>query len=145
MKIEINNTVGAKIPRVYIKRIEQSFTKQFHIKNKIVSLAIVGNKTIKSLNKTYRGRNTVTDVLSFVDGEDDFLGEIIICYPQIKKQASEQRHSIRMEFAIVLVHGLLHLLGYDHSIKKDAKKMFALQKSLVQKVSTPVYTKVVQL
>ncbi|TSC96374.1 MAG: putative rRNA maturation factor, partial [Parcubacteria group bacterium Athens1014_10] len=66
-------------------------------------------------------------VLSFED-----VKEIIICYPQAKRQAKEKKHSIKKEIEILLIHGLLHLLGYDHQKEKDALKMERLEKRLLK-------------
>lgn len=98
-----------------------------------MSVAIVGNARMRKLNKMYRGKNRVTDVLSFGDksvfeyltksAQDEFveapdgvnrLGEVIICYPRAKKQAREAGHSLEREISFLLIHGILHLLGFDH-------------------------------
>jgi probable rRNA maturation factor len=95
-----------------------------------ISLAIIGNARMRKLNKMYRGKNRVTDVLSFGDksvfeylNQDKFveapdnikrLGEVVICYPRAKKQAKEKGHSLEKEIAILLIHGILHLLGFTH-------------------------------
>ena len=103
-----------------------------------VEVTIVGEKKIKSLNAKYRGKNKVTDVLSFswLEGGEmpgNFLGQIFICYPQSVRQAKEYKILVEEEFARMLVHGLLHLVGYDHIKDKDAKKMFALQEKIIKK------------
>lgn len=99
----------------------------------------VGDEKIKQLNKTYGGIGKVTDVLSFAWREDkvvksgnNFLGQIYICYPQITRQAKKFKVPAKEEFARILIHGILHLLGYDHQEKKDAEKMFKLQEGLVK-------------
>ncbi len=103
-----------------------------------VEVTIVGEKKIKALNLKYRGKNLVTDVLSFswLEGGEmpgDFLGQIFICYPQIVRQAKEYKVSVEEEFARMLVHGLLHLVGYDHVKENEAKKMFVLQEKIIKK------------
>ncbi|OGH69260.1 MAG: rRNA maturation RNase YbeY [Candidatus Magasanikbacteria bacterium RIFCSPHIGHO2_01_FULL_47_8] len=103
-----------------------------------VEVTIVGDKEIQKLNHRYRGINKVTDVLSFAWSEDRqiksaVLGELFISYSQIVRQAKEFKVSAREEFIRMFVHGLLHLVGYDHVKSSEAKKMFALQEELVQK------------
>lgn len=91
------------------------------------------------LNKTYRKKNYVADVLSFNNkNENDFLnqesedlGDIYICYPKAKKQANDYEHSLTRELSFLFLHGLLHNLGYDHEIKEDEKIMFDLQKTIL--------------
>ncbi|MFH1651085.1 MAG: rRNA maturation RNase YbeY [Chloroflexota bacterium] len=101
-----------------------------------VGLVITGQKQIRELNRTYRGIDAPTDVLSFFmtpeNEEMPFvappdgtrrLGEVIISCPQAKRQAKSQDHSLLDELAILITHGVLHLLGYDHEKPGDARKM----------------------
>lgn len=101
-----------------------------------VEVTIVGDKEIQKLNKQYRGLNKVTDVLSFAWEEDpivpsSMLGQIYISYPQIKRQAGDFAVTPKNEFVRMLVHGLLHIVGYDHLVKREADVMFALQEKIV--------------
>jgi probable rRNA maturation factor len=115
--IEINNLTKLKINLKEIKKFLQSAIKELKIK-KSISLALINTQTIKKLNEIYRGQNKTTDVLSF-SGDDNYLGEIIICLKVAQSQAKQKNHSLEKEIKILLVHGLLHLLGYDHENKKD--------------------------
>lgn len=105
-----------------------------------MSLVICGPITIKRINRDYRNINKETDVISFAlldDGEDGFydgcieLGDIFINRNRVYKQAKEYGHSIEREFVFLFVHGMLHLLGYDHMQIEDEKLMFGLQKRIV--------------
>lgn len=87
-----------------------------------LSIAFVGDKIIRDLNKVYRGIDKTTDILTF-SGEDKFLGEVIIDYAQIKRQAKKFNNSIKKELIFILVHGLLHLLGYDDKTEKGRLEM----------------------
>ncbi len=103
-----------------------------------VEINIIGDNEIKKLNNLYRKQNKITDVLSFAWQEDDYvdtdtLGQIYISLPQIKRQSKVWGVTIKEEFTRILVHGLLHLVGYDHQEKADEKKMFTLQENLVEK------------
>ncbi len=106
-------------------------------RNGSVSVSLIGDTKMKSLNKQYRGKNTTTDVLSFamedgisMPGDTDF-GDMFISIPQIKKQAKTHGISFKEEFTRMMVHGTLHLLGYDHMVKKEATIMFSLQEQYV--------------
>ena len=91
------------------------------------------------MNRDYRGVDRVTDVISFAfedTGEilyNDIrmLGDIYICIPQMKRQAESYGHSEKRELSFLAVHGLLHLLGYDHMTEEDEKEMFSLQELIL--------------
>ena len=83
------------------------------------SLAVrfVGDRAMKNLNRTYRGRNDTTDVLSFPGGatfEGGHIGDIAISVPVARRQAHAARHGVERELRVLLIHGVLHCLGYDH-------------------------------
>ncbi len=107
-----------------------------------LSLIIVGKTKIRSINKNYRNIDRVTDVISFanIDSEDyDYLaqdgevnlGDIFINVDRVKSQAKKYGHSVKREFVFLFVHGMLHLLGYDHMEKEDEKIMFSLQDKII--------------
>lgn len=101
-----------------------------------VSLILVDTLKIHEMNKMYRNIDRPTDVLSFEsdDEEDDnYLGEIFICIDKVYSQAEEYGHSINREFAFLLVHGILHLHGYDHMTKEDEIIMFKKQEEILNK------------
>ena len=110
----------------------------------IISVSLIDDKTIHEINKNYRHVDRATDVISFafLDGlgnKDELLssndvidlGEIYISLDRAKKQAEEYQHSLHRELCFLFVHGLLHLLGYDHMNKMDEEKMFALQEEIL--------------
>ncbi|HKL84135.1 MAG TPA: rRNA maturation RNase YbeY [Bacilli bacterium] len=113
--------------------------------NFILEVLIVDEQTIKEINRDYRNKDAVTDVISFalddeVEGEivargqpNRLLGTIIICGPVAERQAQEYNHSLKREMKFLFVHGLLHLLGYDHMNKEDEIEMFALQDKIIGK------------
>lgn len=114
-----------------------------------VSVTIVSEEEIKQLNKEYRGKDAITDVLSFpilefdedgniIDEEFDFddelvvLGDIVICEKRAAEQAAEYGHSFERELAFLTVHSMLHLLGYDHEHSDDEEQqMFLKQKEIL--------------
>lgn len=109
------------------------------ITNAIFSIIFVEDEEIHKLNRDYRGVDRITDVISFAfeDNEDivyndiRVLGDIYICIPQMKRQAVDYGHSEKRELSFLAVHGLLHLLGYDHMTKEDEQKMFSLQELIL--------------
>jgi probable rRNA maturation factor len=130
INFEINNLTAERIEKGFLKRVAQRAIKIIRLKNlKEVSLAIVGNAKIKELNKKYRRKNEVTDVLSFN------YGEIFICLPQAKKQAKQLGHSLKKELAILLIHGLLHLAGYDDETMAGYDIMMKKQNEILLKLN----------
>lgn len=97
-----------------------------------ITITVVGDTAMQSLNQRYRGVQSVTDVLSFA--YDKQAGDIVICYPQAKRQAMVKQHSLKRECAWLVVHGLLHWLGYDHERAADAKVMRPLEQRIMQYV-----------
>lgn len=100
--------------------------------DKRVSIAFVSEKEIRALNKQYRKEDCVTDVLSFGLDEKEILGEIVICYEQAKRQAKEREYTVRNELVFLIVHGMLHLYGYEHGKEKDAVQMFSIQERILK-------------
>lgn len=100
-----------------------------------ISLLITNDKTIHLLNKEYRQKDKSTDVLSFPMEDDIMLGDIVISLDTAKKQALERDINVDREVAFLFIHGLLHLLGYDHETSaEDEKEMFALQEEILKKL-----------
>ncbi len=128
--VEIINKTNARINLKFLKEVVEKFFSYYKIKNKEVSIAFVGDKTIRRLNKIYRKKDKITDILSFV-GEDDFLGEIIIDYAQIKRQAKKFNNTIKQELVFILVHGLLHLIGYNDDTEKGRVEMEQLGEEFI--------------
>lgn len=97
-----------------------------------LSVAFVSAMTIRRLNRRYRGKDAVTDVLAF----EAPLCEVLICYEQAKRQARQAKRTVRQEVMDLLIHGVLHVFGYDHERSKDARIMLPLQKKIYDKFSS---------
>ena len=107
----------------------------------ITDVTIVNNETIHKINREYRNVDRPTDVISFafldeksereLKGGPINLGQIIISYEKAEEQAKEYRHSLLREMVFLFVHGMLHLLGYDHMTEEDEKVMFELQNKIL--------------
>lgn len=103
-------------------------------KDGVVSIAVVSSYEMRLVNRECRGKDKVTDVLSFEFGEGPFKGEILLNYRQAARQAKQMKHSVHDELYFLIVHGVLHLWGYDHEQPKDANKMFALQERILKRL-----------
>jgi len=116
--IEVNNLTTVVIDEDFLKKTAKIVTDGEKKKAIELSIALVGQGRIRELNKRYRGKNRVTDVLSF---SYDGSGDIVICLGEVKKNAKRFGTTFKKELAICLIHGILHLLGYDH--EKEAKEV----------------------
>ncbi len=109
------NKRGYKVDFSWLDDFAQVVSKKFKIKKEI-SIALLSPLEIKKLNKIYRKKDKVTDVLSFNLADEKILGEIVICLEQAKKQAKEKKVTLQAELKLLVTHGTLHLLGYDHEL-----------------------------
>jgi len=114
-----------------------------------IDVSLVDDETIHTINRDYRKIDRITDVISFAFNDDKdpkdqindptverMLGEILICLPQAKRQAAEIGNTLDRELSFLFVHGLLHLLGYDHMRKEDENIMFPLQDKILERTGT---------
>jgi len=116
--MEINNLTKFKIDEKSFTQVAKKVLKGENRETETLSLAFVGKDEIKKLNKKFRQKNKATDVLSFNLKEKNILGEVVIC-PEVVKEKGE-------DLKRVFIHGILHLLGYDHEkSEKEAKEMEA--------------------
>jgi probable rRNA maturation factor len=105
----------------------------------ILSVSCVNRKEIKKLNFKYRKKNTHTDILSFESEQKTpvLVGELILCKEVVKEQAKKMGHTIKKELEVLLVHGILHLLGFDHEKSKiQEKKMKILENKILKKLNS---------
>jgi len=129
--IEVNNLTTKKIePEFLEKAAAQVLTLEKREKDNTLSIVLVGSGQMRKLNKKHRAKNRVTDVLSFEAGKNSPpLGEIVICLREVNKNAKRANSSFEKELINCLIHGLLHLLGYDHEKgETGAKVMLEKQK-----------------
>jgi len=127
-----------------INRAAEVVGKVYGVENSEVSITLTDNETIHALNKKYRGIDRATDVLSFalresdepqiLNAEIETLGDIIISVEKAQSQAQEFGHSFLREVIFLEVHGLLHLLGYDHIEDADRIEMETEQKFIMDKL-----------
>ncbi len=129
--IEIENETDLIINEVFLKEIANSLT------NKDIELIITTDDEIQSINKQHRGIDKSTDVLSFPYEEMPMtpLGSIVISKDHIEQKAKELNHSLDDELYLLFIHGLLHLLGYDHEV--DNGEMREEEEKLIHKFNLP--------
>ena len=103
-----------------------------------LSLVLTSDSFIQSLNLSWRGVDGPTDVLSFPQDDEVVLGDLVLSLPTARRQADERGHGERTELRILLVHGLLHLLGYDHEEGGDELlEMAAAERKLIDRLGWP--------
>ena len=145
MELDFNSLISGydNYEEIYLSLLPKA-VKYLDIKcSPIVSVSLVDEGLIQNINRDYRHIDKVTDVISFafLDNEDRtsilnkkgevVLGDIYICLDVAKRQATEYGHPLDRELRFLFVHGLLHLLGYDHMKKEDEEVMFPLQEKIL--------------
>jgi probable rRNA maturation factor len=138
ISLELNNTTKTPVCRRSLERLLNLAQKTSKYRGKaLVSLGVVGNQKIRQLNKTYRKIDKVTDVLSFENSDSEYaedpIGEILVCLPVAKAQAKKIKHSLKKEVNRLVLHGFLHLIGYDHEKESEAAKMESLETKILNK------------
>lgn len=137
---EIIDEVNSKLKEIEeLNNFVDFSLKYLKLDNVIFNIIIVDKEKIQKINKEYRNIDRVTDVISFALEDDetfiktDFrvLGDIYICLDKAKEQALEYGHSLKREISFLTIHGLLHLLGYDHMMESEEKEMFGLQEMIL--------------
>ena len=123
-----------------MKKYLKKCLKEENVKGATFNIILTDNKIIHEINKKYRNIDKETDVISFAledEKEENFntkkrvLGDIYISVDKAKSQAEEYNHSLARELSFLAVHGLLHLLGYDHMKKEDETVMFGKQELIL--------------
>ena len=140
MKIGLFSLVDRNLDDYFkvIKKVLKIGLKELEIKKVEFNIIIVDNNYIHDLNKKYRGIDRETDVMSFALEDDKtfnpktrVLGDVYISLDKAISQADEYGHSLERELCFLAVHGMLHLLGYDHMEKSEEEIMFSLQEKIL--------------
>lgn len=138
-----NKTKSAKLSKLWVRTQVELLTRSLANENQRfkqlakleISIIILGESKAKKINLNFRDRNYATDVLSFDPIEESSLGELVFCGPVIGRQAKEHDLTFKEEFLYLLIHGVLHLLGYNHENGgRQAKRMYALQEKLFERL-----------
>jgi probable rRNA maturation factor len=149
LSIQIEEQFDGYVKRRWLRTIVTKTLATAKVTPKVqLDLLITDDETVHTLNKTYRNVDRPTDVLAFALTEESserepfvsppdepaHLGEVIVSYPAAVRQADEHGHSVEQELAILVIHGVLHLLGSDHEESADEVKMRALEEKALTEV-----------
>lgn len=147
INVLIDKEFKRKITAIWLKKVARQVLIAENVKPNVeIGLIITGQNTIRELNRIYLEEDAPTDVLSFPLMESDLdrvgfvtppdnilrLGDIIISYPQAKQQAKEHSHTVNKEIAVLIVHGMLHLLGYDHDTPVHKRSMHKREAEIIK-------------
>jgi probable rRNA maturation factor len=150
--VEVTAARGLARHAPLVKRVARAALEQMGEAGSELSVALVHDDEMHRLNRDYRGKDRTTDVLAFALREGEatstqepgLLGDVVISVPTADRQASERGHTTERELTELLLHGILHLLGYDHERSPaEARRMFAKQRALLAviehgKVAMPI-------
>ena len=137
--IEVFNETTEEIDIEEIKKLTDYLVKYMNVENAQFNVIFINNEKIREINKSYRGIDRETDVISFALEDEKtirlenerILGDIYISVEKAKMQEEEYGHSFKREICFLTTHGFLHLLGYDHMKKEDEEVMFKLQEEIL--------------
>ena len=139
-EVELINNVNEEIEELKeVKKFIDFSLEYLKLDNVIFNIIIINNEEIHKINKEYRGIDRPTDVISFALEDDDsfisldkrILGDIYISIDKAREQSIEYGHNLLRELCFLTIHGILHLLGYDHMKPEDEKVMFELQERIL--------------
>ena len=141
-EITITNETDEYVDKDLLNKVADYAMMSEDVNNGVVNIIIVDNKKIREINKEYRKIDKETDVISFALEDDDtfielpirVLGDIYISIDRVKSQAKDYGHSEKREICFLTVHGILHLLGYDHMNASDEKVMFSKQEKILDEL-----------
>lgn len=141
-KIEVFSMIDEEIEELNtVEKVLYSAIEKENLNNVVFNLIIVDNEYIHELNKTYRGIDRPTDVITFalededtviIPDEERILGDIYISIDKAREQKDQYGHSLLRELSFLAVHGFYHLLGYDHQTKEEEEVMFKKQEEVLE-------------
>ena len=149
--IRVDRDFQERIDKRWLRQLVKESLRVHSLEAQVeLSLLVTDDATVRELNKTYRGKDKATDVLSFAleadrrggaaagfvmpPGEMVHLGEVIVSYPKAVEQAAERLHPVEDELALLVVHGVLHLLGYDHDKPGREREMRSMERKVLSAV-----------
>jgi probable rRNA maturation factor len=131
LEVDVVKAVRAEVDPAYVRRVLVRASRVPEMAARLpvgpadVAVRITSSAELRELNRTFAGEDHTTDVLSFA-GDGYHLGDIAISWPMVEKQAATQGHRPKQELAVLLVHGFLHLLGWDHRTREERDEMWRL-------------------
>jgi len=131
LEVEVAKAVAANVSPAFVRKVLRRAAEVPEVAARLpegettVAVRITDDDELRHLNKTYAGEDHVTDVLSF-EGDGSHLGDIAISWPRVLEQAEQWGHDEKDELSVLLVHGFLHLLGWDHRTPAETEEMWRL-------------------
>jgi probable rRNA maturation factor len=131
LEVEVVKAVRAGVAPAFVRTVLQRAAEVPEIAARLpdgeatVAVRITDDEEMQRLNKTYAGEDHTTDVLSF-EGDGSHVGDIAVSWPRVVEQAEQWGHDQKEELSVLLVHGLLHLLGWDHATPEETEEMWRL-------------------
>jgi probable rRNA maturation factor len=144
--IQVERSQDSQLPietETVVRAAEATLRHQSVPEGDSITVVLTGDEEIQELNRQYRGLDAPTDVLSFqagyLDPEDGstYLGDIVLSISQAQAQAQSRGHSLADEIQLLVVHGVLHLLGYDHADPQEKARMWAAQAEILAQLGVP--------
>ena len=145
--IQIPSPLATKLDAQWLRRVAEITLQHEGVAEETqMTLVITDDEGIQELNRQFRDTDSPTDVLAFAseEGEDfvtpsdlpAYLGDVIISYPRAVEQAAQEGHSTKNELALLVIHGILHLLGYDHKEEEKRTQMWKQQDNIMKQLTT---------
>ncbi len=145
MSVEIVNDQGFVVDEDSLRLAAETVLNQHDLSDHELTVVIADNDEVSTLNQQYRGIEAPTDVLSFPAEalpeeieEVPYLGDIIIAYPYAAAQAEREQHDLRASLMLLVIHGTLHLLGYDHDSHESRAQMWEVQERALKTLNLPM-------
>ncbi len=138
LMLHLKKNLSFLIARLQKMRVRNKFLLNSPV---LLTFVFLSKADMKKINYQFRKKNKPTDVLSFAPIDSSEFGELLFCVDVLRKQAANQKQSLGQELTYMIIHGVLHLLGYDHEISiKEEKIMFTLQDKLFQELTEADFT-----
>ena len=144
VRVSVQGGPFAGVSRAVVERRARKMLRALGLPAVELSVALVDDAAIQELNRTYRKKDKPTDVLSFAQKDDpstlrdgDLLGDVILSIPTTARQAREQKRPLLDELTMLLAHGVLHLVGYDHRTDAEDRRMRARTDELTEAARRP--------
>lgn len=140
VQVRVDEAFAASVSSEWLGSVAQATVEAEGVDTAMLTLVVTNDEAVRALNRDYLGIDAPTDVLSFggespdfvnPPGADAYLGDLVIAYPRAEAQALAAGHPIDAELALLVVHGVLHLLGYDHMRPQDKVAMWKRQSDIL--------------
>lgn len=141
LNIEIQNSDNASLDNIWITTAAKQAYQIVATEPADCTIRVVGNDEGQELNRTYRHKDKPTNVLSFTyddsdpEAENHYIGDIVLCYPVVEIESKQQGKRLEHHYSHLVVHGILHLCGYDHEKTTEAEKMEQLEIEILAKLN----------